>query len=81
VKRFSVHKAPLILTLQLKRFDAIRLNKISKDVSFPETLNLRPYMSVKQVGIHVDRIGQNIKANWVILILQDNLSNTNFSRL
>ncbi|XP_033734975.1 ubiquitin carboxyl-terminal hydrolase 36-like [Pecten maximus] len=48
-KRFSIHKAPNILTISLKRFDYNRLmGKVSRHIQFPEKLNLRPYMSYRQ---------------------------------
>lgn len=49
-KRGNIHKEPNVLTLQLKRFDFTRMfgGKICKEVSFPEELNIRPFMSVNQ---------------------------------
>lgn len=46
-KRFTVFRAPNVATFQLKRFDYNRIfgGKITKQISYPETLNLRPYMS------------------------------------
>ncbi|XP_064589817.1 ubiquitin carboxyl-terminal hydrolase 36-like isoform X2 [Zonotrichia leucophrys gambelii] len=44
-KRFTVHRAPKILTVCLKRFDCFNGGKISKVVEYPEFLDLRPYMS------------------------------------
>lgn len=46
-KRFSVYKAPNVATFQLKRFDSDRIfgGKVTKFVSYPEELDLRPYMS------------------------------------
>ncbi|KAL9823837.1 ubiquitin carboxyl-terminal hydrolase 42-like [Geothlypis trichas] len=44
-KRFTVHRAPKILTVCLKRFDCFTGGKISKVVEYPEFLDLRPYMS------------------------------------
>ncbi|KAL1443520.1 hypothetical protein MTO96_007430 [Rhipicephalus appendiculatus] len=51
-KRFTVHRAPNVATFQLKRFDANRMfgGKITKHVSYPEHLELRPYMSDKHGG-------------------------------
>uniref|UniRef100_A0A1D1XLJ2 Ubiquitin carboxyl-terminal hydrolase n=1 Tax=Anthurium amnicola TaxID=1678845 RepID=A0A1D1XLJ2_9ARAE len=46
-KRILINKVPYILTIHLKRFsqDARgRLSKLNGHVSFPETLDLRPYM-------------------------------------
>ncbi|XP_077526750.1 ubiquitin specific peptidase 36 [Haemaphysalis longicornis] len=49
-KRFTVHRPPNVATFQFKRFDANRMfgGKITKHVSYPEHLELRPYMSDKQ---------------------------------
>jgi ubiquitin C-terminal hydrolase len=46
-KRLSVYKAPNVATFQFKRFDADRIfgGKITKFISYPEDLDLRPYMS------------------------------------
>ncbi|NXF99896.1 UBP42 hydrolase, partial [Sakesphorus luctuosus] len=49
-KRFTVHCAPKVLTVCLKRFDCFTGGKISKGctllvVEYPEYLDLRPYMS------------------------------------
>ncbi|KAL2295209.1 hypothetical protein Nmel_018370, partial [Mimus melanotis] len=43
-KRFTVHCAPKVLTVCLKRFDCFTGGKISKVVEYPEYLDLRPYM-------------------------------------
>uniref|UniRef100_A0A663F255 USP domain-containing protein n=1 Tax=Aquila chrysaetos chrysaetos TaxID=223781 RepID=A0A663F255_AQUCH len=44
-KRFTVHCAPKVLTVCLKRFEDCTGRKISKVVEYPEYLDLRPYMS------------------------------------
>ncbi|XP_074973592.1 germ cell-less protein-like 1 [Phalacrocorax aristotelis] len=44
-KRFTIHRAPMVLTVCLKRFDDFTGGKISKVVEYPEYLDLRPYMS------------------------------------
>ncbi|XP_014804810.1 PREDICTED: ubiquitin carboxyl-terminal hydrolase 36 [Calidris pugnax] len=44
-KRFSIHRASNVLTLSLKRFANFGGGKITKDVGYPEFLNIRPYMS------------------------------------
>ncbi|NXP18933.1 UBP42 hydrolase, partial [Scytalopus superciliaris] len=44
-KRFTVHCAPKVLTVCLKRFDCFSGGKITKIVEYPEYLDLRPYMS------------------------------------
>ncbi|KAM9222061.1 ubiquitin carboxyl-terminal hydrolase 36 [Leptosomus discolor] len=46
-KRFTIHRASNVLTLSLKRFADFGRRKITKDVGYPEFLNLRPYMSQK----------------------------------
>jgi hypothetical protein len=49
-KQFTVKVAPNVLTVQLKRFSYTGFfgGKITKPVSFPERLDLRPFMSDKQ---------------------------------
>ncbi|NXW92567.1 UBP42 hydrolase, partial [Alopecoenas beccarii] len=44
-KRFTVHRAPKVLTVCLKRFGDFTGEKISQVVEYPEYLDLRPYMS------------------------------------
>ncbi|KAJ7989826.1 hypothetical protein DPEC_G00308520 [Dallia pectoralis] len=44
-KRFTVHRTSNVLTLSLKRFANFSGGKITKDVNYPEFLNIRPYMS------------------------------------
>ncbi|XP_054167930.1 ubiquitin carboxyl-terminal hydrolase 36-like [Oppia nitens] len=46
-KQFTVFRAPNVATFQLKRFDYNRIfgGKITKPITYPEKLNLRPYMS------------------------------------
>ncbi|XP_052630782.1 ubiquitin carboxyl-terminal hydrolase 42-like [Harpia harpyja] len=44
-KRFTVHCAPKVLTVCLKRFEGCTGRKISKVVEYPEYLDLRPHMS------------------------------------
>ncbi|KFU85924.1 Ubiquitin carboxyl-terminal hydrolase 36, partial [Chaetura pelagica] len=44
-KRFTIHRASNVLTLSLKRFADFGGGKITKDVGYPELLNVRPYMS------------------------------------
>ncbi|NWS76160.1 UBP36 hydrolase, partial [Crotophaga sulcirostris] len=48
IKRFSIHRASNVLTLSLKRFANFHGGKISKDVRYPEFLDIRPYMSEKK---------------------------------
>ncbi|XP_010566384.1 PREDICTED: ubiquitin carboxyl-terminal hydrolase 36 [Haliaeetus leucocephalus] len=44
-KRFTIHRVSNVLTLSLKRFADFGGGKITKDVGYPEFLNIRPYMS------------------------------------
>ncbi|XP_059690682.1 ubiquitin carboxyl-terminal hydrolase 42-like [Gavia stellata] len=44
-KRFTIHRAPKVLTVCLKRFDHFTGGKISKVVEYPMYLDLRPYTS------------------------------------
>ncbi|KAL8130662.1 hypothetical protein V2J09_019817 [Rumex salicifolius] len=51
-KRLTIRQSPNILTIALKRFQSGRFGKLNKKISFPETLNLSPYMS--EEGDHTD---------------------------
>nr|XP_024388652.1 ubiquitin carboxyl-terminal hydrolase 19-like isoform X2 [Physcomitrium patens] len=44
-KRIAVHEAPNVLVVTLKRFKGGRYEKLTKEVVFPEILDLTPYMS------------------------------------
>ncbi|XP_070617310.1 ubiquitin carboxyl-terminal hydrolase 42 isoform X2 [Erythrolamprus reginae] len=44
-KRFTIHRASNVLTLSLKRFANFSGGKITKEVKYPEYLDIRPYMS------------------------------------
>lgn len=46
-KKFTVHKEPNVATFQLKRFDSDRIfgGKITRLITYPEELDLRPFMS------------------------------------
>ncbi|KAL5699328.1 ubiquitinyl hydrolase 1 [Ranunculus cassubicifolius] len=52
-KRLAIHHAPNILTITLKRFQTGRFGKLNKRVTFPETLDLGPYMSEAGPGTDV----------------------------
>ncbi|KAM4525037.1 ubiquitin carboxyl-terminal hydrolase 42 [Odontesthes bonariensis] len=47
-KRFTIHRSPNVLTLSLKRFANFTGGKITKDVKYPEFLDLRPFLSQSQ---------------------------------
>ena len=54
-KRLLISKAPPILTVHLKRFAQDirgRLNKLNGHVSFPESLDLRPFLDARYVRLH-----------------------------
>nr|XP_056722190.1 ubiquitin carboxyl-terminal hydrolase 42 [Euleptes europaea] len=44
-KRFTIHRSSNVLTLSLKRFANFSGGKITKEVKYPEYLDIRPYMS------------------------------------
>jgi ubiquitin carboxyl-terminal hydrolase 36/42 len=48
-KQFTIHDAPAVLTVHLKRFSPLG-RKIGHLVSYPEQLSLSPYMSSGQFG-------------------------------
>lgn len=56
LKRLTVHQAPNILTIALKRFQTGRFGKLNKRVTFPETLDLSPYVSGKGNGLHIYKL-------------------------
>ncbi|XP_074276555.1 ubiquitin carboxyl-terminal hydrolase 18-like [Silene latifolia] len=49
-KRLTIHQAPNILTVTLKRFEGGNFGKINKKVTFSESLDLCPFMSEKRDG-------------------------------
>ncbi|XP_042476214.1 ubiquitin carboxyl-terminal hydrolase 19-like isoform X2 [Macadamia integrifolia] len=55
-KRLTVRQAPNILTIALKRFQSGRFGKLNKKVTFPETLDLGPYMSESVDGTNLYRL-------------------------
>lgn len=55
-KRLTVHQAPNILTIALKRFQTGRFGKLNKRVTFPETLDLSPYVSGNGNGSHIYKL-------------------------
>ncbi|KAK9765316.1 hypothetical protein K7432_006450 [Basidiobolus ranarum] len=46
-KRMSIYEAPVVLTVQLKRYlsNSETATKLAKPMSYPETLDINPYMS------------------------------------
>jgi len=48
-KRFTIHEAPAVLTVHLKRFSPLG-RKIGHHITYDEALNLQPYMSKDAFG-------------------------------
>ncbi|CAL0321865.1 unnamed protein product [Lupinus luteus] len=77
-KRFTVKRAPNILTIALKRFQSGRFGKLNKRISFPETLNLSPYMSdagdgsdiykLYAVIVHIDMLNASFFGHYICYI-------------
>ncbi|XVE53488.1 hypothetical protein DITRI_Ditri03aG0007100 [Diplodiscus trichospermus] len=74
-KRLTIQCAPNILTIALKRFQSGRFGKLNKKVSFPETLDLTPYMSddgddinvykLYAVVVHVDMLNASFFGHYI----------------
>ncbi|XP_042391460.1 ubiquitin carboxyl-terminal hydrolase 18-like [Zingiber officinale] len=74
-KRLTVHQPPNILTITLKRFQSGRFGKLNKRVTFPENLNLTPYMSGSSDGtdlyvlyavvVHVDMLNASFFGHYI----------------
>nr|XP_043629592.1 ubiquitin carboxyl-terminal hydrolase 18-like [Erigeron canadensis] len=74
-KRLNIHTAPNILTIALKRFQSGRFGKLNKRVTFPETLDLSPYMSeaadsndiykLYGVVVHVDMLNASYFGHYI----------------
>ncbi|OMO90597.1 Peptidase C19, ubiquitin carboxyl-terminal hydrolase 2 [Corchorus olitorius] len=74
-KRLTVRWAPNILTIALKRFQSGRFGKLNKRVSFPEILDLTPYMSedgdgsnvykLYAVVVHVDMLNASFFGHYI----------------
>ncbi|XP_073002168.1 ubiquitin carboxyl-terminal hydrolase 18-like [Typha latifolia] len=75
LKRLTVHQAPNILTIALKRFQSGRFGKLNKRVTFPENLDLTPYMSgngdgndlytLYAVVVHVDMLNASFFGHYI----------------
>lgn len=74
-KRLTVHQAPNVLTITLKRFQSGRFGKLNKRVAFPENLDLTPYMSGNRDGtdvytlyavvVHVDMLNASFFGHYI----------------
>ncbi|XP_024531505.1 ubiquitin carboxyl-terminal hydrolase 15 isoform X1 [Selaginella moellendorffii] len=81
-KRLSVHEAPNILTIALKRFQGGKFGKINKKVTFPEELDMVPYMSgtvdtppaykLYAVVVHVDMLNASYFGHYVCYVRAGN---------
>ncbi|KZV31693.1 ubiquitin carboxyl-terminal hydrolase 19-like [Dorcoceras hygrometricum] len=77
-KRLTICCAPNILTIALKRFQSGRFGKLNKRVTFPETLDLSPYMGELADGndvyklyaviVHVDMLNASYFGHYVCYI-------------
>ncbi|MED6176688.1 Ubiquitin carboxyl-terminal hydrolase 19 [Stylosanthes scabra] len=77
-KRLTVKQAPNILTIALKRFQSGRFGKLNKRVTFPETLNLSPFMSEVDNGsdiyklygvvVHIDMLNASFFGHYICYI-------------
>ncbi|XP_022138788.1 ubiquitin carboxyl-terminal hydrolase 18-like [Momordica charantia] len=77
-KRLMVKQAPNILTIALKRFQSGRFGKLNKKVTFPETLDLSPYVSeagdrtdvyrLYAVVVHVDMLNASFFGHYICYI-------------
>ncbi|XP_028777372.1 ubiquitin carboxyl-terminal hydrolase 18 [Neltuma alba] len=77
-KRLTVKSAPNILTIALKRFQSGRFGKLNKRITFPETLNLSPYMSeagdgsdvykLYAVVVHLDMLNASFFGHYICYI-------------
>ncbi|KAJ7213735.1 hypothetical protein O6H91_11G033200 [Diphasiastrum complanatum] len=77
-KRLTVHEAPNVLTITLKRFQSGKFGKLNKRVTFPEVLDMSPYMSGKgddsplyrlyAVVVHVDMLNASFFGHYVCYV-------------
>lgn len=76
-KHLTVHQAPNILTITLKRFQSGRFGKLNKKVTFPAKLDLTPYMSATDgtdqydlyaVVVHLDMLNASFFGHYICYI-------------
>ncbi|CAM0909054.1 unnamed protein product [Alopecurus aequalis] len=76
-KHLTVHQAPNILTITLKRFQSGRFGKLNKKVTFPTKLDLTPYMSTTDgtdqynlyaVVVHLDMLNASFFGHYICYI-------------
>ncbi|XP_050279662.1 ubiquitin carboxyl-terminal hydrolase 15 isoform X2 [Quercus robur] len=74
-KELSIHEAPNILTIVLKRFQEGRYGKISKRITFPDMLDMIPFMTRTEdmpplyllyaVVVHLDTLNASFSGHYV----------------
>ncbi|XP_021864530.1 ubiquitin carboxyl-terminal hydrolase 18 isoform X2 [Spinacia oleracea] len=74
-KCLTIHQAPNVLTIALKRFQTGRFGKINKKIMFPENLDLSTYMSEERDGtdkyelyavvVHVDMLNASFFGHYI----------------
>ncbi|VFQ61905.1 unnamed protein product [Cuscuta campestris] len=74
-KQLSIQEAPNILTIVLKRFRGGCYGKINKCISFPEMLDMMPYMTgaddvpplymLYAVVVHLDRLNASFSGHYI----------------
>ncbi|KAL3677976.1 hypothetical protein R1sor_020932 [Riccia sorocarpa] len=77
-KRLTLHEAPNILTVALKRFQSGKFGKLNKRVTFPEVLDMTSYMSEKgdrpppyllyAVVVHVDMLNASFFGHYICYV-------------
>ncbi|XP_057949648.1 ubiquitin carboxyl-terminal hydrolase 15 [Malania oleifera] len=83
-KQLSIHEAPNILTVVLKRFQEGRYGKINKCITFPDMLDMVPFMTgtddipplyiLYGVVVHLDTLNASFSGHYVAYVkdLQSN---------
>ncbi|XP_057453733.1 ubiquitin C-terminal hydrolase 15 isoform X2 [Lotus japonicus] len=74
-KQLSIHEAPNILTIVLKRFQEGRYGKINKCITFPEMLDMIPFMTgtgdipplymLYAVIVHLDTLNASFSGHYI----------------
>ncbi|XAR68212.1 Ubiquitinyl hydrolase 1 [Bertholletia excelsa] len=77
-KQLSIHEAPNILTIVLKRFQEGSYGKINKCITFPDMLDMVPFMTGKDdipplymlyaVIVHVDTLNASFSGHYISYI-------------
>ncbi|KAL6313404.1 hypothetical protein AAG906_001117 [Vitis piasezkii] len=77
-KQLSIHEAPNILTIVLKRFQEGRYGKINKCITFPDMLDMIPFMTgtydvpplymLYAVVVHMDTLNASFSGHYVAYV-------------